>query len=102
MYRGTTPYIQLKIKNDDFDMSLIEVCHVSIESEGGGSFLTITNPVIDVENKSINFRLTQDQTLLFDVGKIKIQAKVKLNSGSVVSSIIVRTTMKEILEEAIM
>ena len=102
MYRSTTPTLILKIKNENFDMETIDVCHISIESESKQSELLITTPQIDKENKQITATLTQEQTLAFGVGGIKVQLKIKLKNGIVVPSVIVKTTMKEILEEAIM
>lgn len=102
MFRSTTPTVRLNIKNQDFDMSLIRVCHVTLESENKINKLIVENPIIDSENRRIQFRLTQEQTLKFNVGNIKIQAKMKLTNGSVISSQIVRTSMNEILEEELL
>jgi hypothetical protein len=102
MYRSTTPTLILKIKNENFDFETIKECHVTIESESKQTELLITNPTIDSENRRIMITLTQEQTLKFNVGIIKVQLKIKLKSGAVIPSVIVKTTMKEILEEAIM
>lgn len=99
MFRSTTPTVRLNVKNQDFDMSQIRVCHVTMESESKLNKLIIENPIIDEEHRRIQFRLTQEQTLSFNVGNIKIQVKIKLTNGSVISSQIVRTSMNEILEE---
>ncbi len=99
MFRSTTPTVRLNVKNQDFDMSQIRVCHVTMESENKLNKLVIEDPIIDVEHRRIQFRLTQEQTLGFNVGNIKIQVKIKLTNGSVISSQIVRTSMNEILEE---
>lgn len=102
MYRYTTPTIILKIKNDDFDMEQIDVCHVTLESERGGKQFVCTRPEIDTEEKTISFEMTQEQTQVFDVGIIKIQIRIKLYNGRVIPSKIVKTTMNEILEEQIL
>lgn len=102
MYRSTTPTIILKIKNEDFDLSLIDICHITIESEFSSDKLIIENPQIDIEEKTIAFTLTQQQTLDFSVGCIKIQIKAKLQNGIVIPSKIIKTKMYEILEEDIL
>lgn len=99
MYRVTTPTIILNIKNEDFDLSKIDVCHVTLKSEDGLHKVSYQNPEIDAENKQIKITMTQGETKLFNVGKIKIQIKAKLDNGVVIPSQIVYTTMKEILEE---
>lgn len=98
MYRSTTPTIILNVRNDDFDMNTIDICHVTIKSDDGLRKVLYENPDIDVENKQIRITMTQGDTKLFNVGKIKIQIKAKLDNGTVIPSQIVYTTMKEILE----
>lgn len=102
MYRSTTPTIILNVKNEDFDMSLIDVCHVGIKSESGTVKQIYENPIIDVENKRIVITLSQEDTLRFYVGKVKIQVKAKLKNGSVISSKILKIDIKEILEEEVL
>ena len=99
MFRSTTPIITLNVKNENFDMSQIRICHVTLESENKINKLIVEDPTVDAENKRIRFQLTQEQTSDFNVGNIKIQVKAKLTNGSVISSQIIRTSMNEILEE---
>lgn len=101
MYRGTTPVIILNIKNEHFDMDNIKLCHVTIESENGLNKIVYENPTIVAEDKRIMVQMTQEETLKFDVGFIKIQMKIKLQNDSVISSQIVRTRLNEILEEEV-
>ena len=98
MYRSTTPTIILNIRNDDFDMNTIDICHVTVKSDDNARKVLYENPDIDVENKQIRVTMTQSETKLFEVGKIKIQIKAKLDNGTVIPSQIVYTTMREILE----
>lgn len=102
MYRYTTPTIILKIKNEDFDMEQIDVCHVTVESERGGRQYICEHPEIDTEEKTIMFEMSQEDTKYFDVGMVKIQIRIKLYNGRVIPSKIVKTTMNEILEEQIL
>ena len=99
IYRSTTPTIILNIKNEDFDLSLINICHVTLESESGQTSLRKTAPEIDVENKKISITLTQEETAKFSTGIVNVQLKIKLNNGTVIPSKIVKIDMKKILEE---
>lgn len=102
IYRGTTPTIILKIKNDDFDMTAIEICHVTIVNESGRNKKVYDNPTIDVVNKTISIELSQQDTLNYETGNIQLQTKIKLDSGRVIASRIITTSMNKILEEQIL
>lgn len=102
MYRSTTPKIILRVKDPGFDLNEIDICHVSLKAESNGHSILIDDPVIDTEERTISFSLTQEQTLGFNLGTIKIQIKAKMNDGSVVASKVVRTKMNEILEEDVL
>ena len=103
VFRGTTPIIRLHIKNKNFDMETIDVCHVTIQNDNGKNKKVFQNPEIDVENKMINVALSQQDTLDYEYGKINIQPKIKLKkSGSVITCPIITTTMDQILEETIL
>ena len=99
IYRTTTPVLIFKIKNPDFDMSSIETCHVAIENKYNTNSLIIDDPMIDLEEKTIKVRLTQEQTQKYSVGVVKIQLKMKLNTDDVVSSSVIEGNILEILEE---
>ena len=101
MYRGTTPTVILNIKNEELDMSLISLCHVTLKSEGGLTKEIFDNITIDKENRRLYFTMSQEDTMDFCVGKIKIQARVKLSNDMVISSNIIITDMKELLEGAV-
>ena len=102
IYRGTTPTIILSVKNKDFDMSTISICHVTIQNDNGKNKKVFENPIIDVENKTISVELTQQDTLDYEYGNINLQVKIKLTSGRVIASRIIVTTMNRILEETVL
>lgn len=102
IFRGTTPTIILRIKNENFDMDTIDVCHVTIQNDNGKNKKVFENPNIDVEQKTISVPLSQRDTLDYQYGNIDIQMKIKLkDSGTVISHKILTTTMDKILEEEI-
>ena len=102
IYRTTTPVLIFKIKNDDFDMSSILICHITLENKNGLNSLTLDNPVIDTENKTVKVRLTQDQTAMFSIGLVRIQMKIKLKNDDVISTKVIEGDIMEILEEELL
>ena len=102
MIRGTTPIIKIKIKNPDFDMSTIDFAHISIENAGGKNNKVFEDTVIDTEEKTISYHLTQEDTLGFEVGPLSVQMKGKLLDGNIISHDPIITTMKKIQEETIL
>ena len=105
MYRSTTPTAILEVSFDDETVDVtevmrkIQICHVTFKSEDGLHKMLYTNPDIDPENHQIRITMTQSETKMFNVGRVKVQAKIKLENGTVVASDIVVDNMKEILEE---
>ena len=99
MYRATTPTLIFNIKNKDFDMTTIAICHVTIEGFMGTPQIIYEEPDIDVVNKTISVVMTQAETKQFAVGDVKIQLKIKLDNGSVICSKVIQSTIQEILEE---
>lgn len=99
MYRSTTPELIFTITNKDFDMTKIEICHVTIENFMGSYQKIYEEPDIDTEKKTISVVMSQEETLKFDAGNVKIQLKIKLDNGTVIASPIMTRDMHEILEE---
>ena len=99
MYRSTTPAIILNITNEEFNMEDIDICHITVKSQTGLHKVLYENPEIDIENRRVIVKMTQGETRLFNTGKVKIQMKLKLKDGNVISSKMIYTDIKEILEE---
>ena len=105
MYRSTTPTAILEVSFDDETVDVtevmqnIQICHVTFKSEDGLHKMLYENPTVDPEHHQIRITMTQAETKMFNVGKVKVQAKIKLNNGTVIASDIVVDNMKEILEE---
>lgn len=102
LYRGTTPTLSFKIENEDFDMTKIEICHITIQNKGGENKTVFDSPTIDTENKIISVELDQEDTLKYKEGKIELQIRIKLDTGRVVATPILVTEMNKILEETIL
>ena len=99
MYRSTTPELIFNINNTGFDMSAIEICHITVESDFTSHKIIYEQPEIDIEHKQIRQVMSQSETKAFTPGKVKIQLKVKMDNGSVICSPIILKDMNEILED---
>lgn len=100
-YRGTTPTIPFHIKGS-FDLSLIDIAHVTIKNKSTGKQKTFDG-TLDVENRILTISLTQEDTLYFNSGELKVQGKFKLTDGyTVIPSKMIEGKLEEILEEAIL
>ena len=99
LYRSTTPTIIMKINDEEFDMTEIEVCHLTIENDSGRNRKIFPNPEISLEDRTIIQTLTQDEMNSFETGTLYLQLKIRLINGTVIASKIVSTTLQKILEE---
>ena len=101
IFRGTTPVVILKINNEDFDMTTIDICHITIQNDSGRN-QKIFNASVDTENKTVSAELTQEDTLAYEEGYIYIQAKFKLVNDRVITHEPIRAKLHDILEEDIL
>lgn len=102
MRRYTTPTVTLWMPSLDFvGVSLFRVAFKC------GKYLliktfSISDSAVDAENKKIVINLTQAETAAMSVGIVKVQARLKYNNGTVVSTDEGLFPMKEILDEVTM
>lgn len=99
IFRGTTPTIILKIKNEDFDMTTISECYLTIQNKSGRNKKDFDNYTVDIENKLLYFALTQEDTLAYESGYIEVQLRIKLVNDKVITHDIITTTIGKILKE---
>ena len=97
--RGTTPTVVIQVEDEDYDMTLIDVCHVTIQNDSGRNQKIFSDCSLDNENKTISFVLSQEDTLNYEKGMINLQVRVKYKDGKADASDIFTGTMKQILEE---
>jgi hypothetical protein len=97
MIQGTTPTLLFKFS---VDLALIKEWRICFYQEGKENLIkTNTDCVVD-ENKVIYVKLTQEETLNFDVDKyIKIQVKALTQDNNVISSQTITTHTHEILDK---
>lgn len=101
-FRSTTPTVVLKVNDENFDMTQISICHVTIENDSGRNKKIFSDCQLDNEYKTISFTMSQEDTLSYESGTLLLQVKIKLVNDSVLASPIIRTTMEKILEEDIL
>ena len=79
MYRGTTPTIIFKFKND-INLDAFDQIWVTFKASNGVNATEITfdinDVVIDTEHKQLSIAFTQEQTLQFK-DKSKLQAQIR-------------------------
>lgn len=85
--RGTTPTITVKIKNEDIDLAnvaqfwlyIYQTLQIKIDK-------TITDAVIDAEEKTVTFRLSQQNTLALSKGQGIIQIRLLMDDDSALAT----------------
>lgn len=88
MVRGTTPTFQLKITDDDVDLT--QALNVYATFKQLGIQLDKSGEDIVVNEKQVDVYLTQEETLQFSEGDIEIQLNWTYANGSRAATIIKR------------
>lgn len=97
MVQGTTPTLLFKFS---VDLALIKEWRICFYQEGKENLIKTNTDCIVDENKVIYVKLTQEETLNFDVDKyIKIQVKALTQDSNVISSQTITTHTHEILDK---
>ena len=97
MRRGTTPTLRINVKGVEVD----KLTSIYLTLKQGNVELEKTNVEIDTENNRLIVDLSQEETLMFDAGGIKVQFRAILENGRAVASNIVLSNMNEILKEGV-
>ena len=100
MERGTNPLIILNL-HTDLDLSTVRTARVVVSSEAETHKIAYDNITIDSEEKTATFQMSQEDTLSFYPGKIKIQLRIKFQNGSVKASKIIKTNLYDCLEDVV-
>ena len=112
MRRGTTPLHKFYV---DADLSDLDVLYITYEQNGSVVLEKELEDVeVNVEEKMISTRLSQDETLLFDTtsnygtmsefsyatdNRVRIQIRWRRNDDRAYASDIITTTAEEILKD---
>lgn len=93
MNRGSTP-TQLFNLGIDLREAAVYVTY----SQHGETIIERTNDTIEIRESQIEFKLTQEETLKLEQGRLEIQIKFKLPDGTVDYSEIINTEAKRVLK----
>ena len=109
MRQGSTPTINLVIPGADYDLSY--ATHVWVTFDQNGTQVVrkwwrypddpSDNDNISVSGQTITVKLTQEETLGFEVGKVSVQAKMKKDDfdDSTTNDDVAVTTIKKLKVE---
>ena len=96
--RGTTPIFTLTFT----DVDLTGAAHVYVTFKQGGRILTKSDADLTVTATNIEVGLTQEETLMFNVGNVQIQANWTLANGSRTASEVVNYALtKQLLAKVV-
>lgn len=103
MYRGTTPTIAFVIKSV-LDLTTVTDIWVTIKNGKYEKTFKMSDGSVELSptDKRVSISLTQEDTLEFTEGAVRIQLKFLTDSDKVYASPIVITEMKQVLNEEIM
>lgn len=97
MWRGTTPVHRFTLpegmSGNDF-----EVLYITY-SQNSHTVLEKEKAQLLFDGNEVIVHLSQEDTLCFDPGPVKIQLRAKLPDGQAVASNIISTTAKEVLKD---
>lgn len=99
MRRGTTPTHTFTLL---LDASAIEAAQVTY-AQAGRVVLTKQTPDIAVEGNTISYKLTQEETLLFDASeRAEIQVRLLTAGGDALASSIISIGVERILNDEVL
>ena len=98
MTRGTTPTYIIDFK-EEIDFSSVTTWVVTLRQ--AGRKLSIEDPVVDLENRTIKVTLNQEQTLRFARGQAELQVRGVFADGTAFASDIGSVPINEVLDARI-
>lgn len=99
MYRGSTPLHTFTFPFDIGDLSEIIITY----NQKGNNVLEKRKEDLDISGNVASFRLTQEESYIFDpLNRVKIQVKILTGDGIVEFSDMVYTSVKEVLNTEIL
>lgn len=100
MRRGTTPEITINVKG----ISIDALKNIEITFEQNGIKVVKTDNIsMDYDNNTLSVWLSQDETLMFNVGIVSVQVRAVLNESEIViASKIRQMSMEKVLNESVL
>lgn len=99
MWRGTTPTHVFTLP-DEFADTAFETVFVTY-SQNGSAVLEKTASDLTREENRLTLSLSQEDTLRFSEGAVKIQLRVKTAAGQALASSIISITASELLKDGV-
>ncbi len=97
MWRGTTPVHTFTLP-EGVDLADFDVVYVTY-SQGGRTVLEKNKDELVAADNGYRLFFSQEDTLCFSPGPVKIQIRARLHDGRAVASDIISTTALEILKD---
>ena len=97
MTRGTTPTIRITVK----DIESLDGNDVYVTIKQGCVNLTIEGDDLTIDENTIEFTLTQEQTLMFRQGPAKIQVRGKHGDTAWASQVVTANNINPILRDGV-
>ena len=83
MYRGTTPTLKWTVTSKDLDLTKIKQLWLTFKNPKDEKY-TLSKSIEDVEindeDKTISYKLTQEETLTFRAGVIEAQIRILMDN----------------------
>lgn len=99
MIRGTTPTVTV-----DTDRNLVGFpCVILTLEDSAGTEVNVEGPGanMSVSSTKVVARLTQEQTLALEAGKVKLQIRAVDTAGNAIASDIMTTTLGDVLRDGV-
>ena len=98
MIRGTTPTLRFFLP---FSVDRLDVAYITMQQDGM-DVIEKTLEDCDAEGSELSFRMTQDDTLKLEAGRmVEIQLRVRLKTGDALASEIMRAPASRILKDGV-
>lgn len=99
MWRGTTPTHVFSFPEEYAD-TVFSAVYVTYYQDGK-TVLEKTGNSLSFLDNTVTLTLTQEETLLFSEGQVKIQIRARTAAGTAVASNIISTTANAILKDGV-
>ena len=100
MYRGTTPTFELKITDQDIDLTEADHVYVTFRTKKGKT--TYTGNQLEVTAHEVDVYLSQEETLAFPLGTADVQINWTYDDGKRACTNIARIVISENLLEVVL
>lgn len=102
MYRGTTPTLIFNI-SEGLNLDNILDIWITVKNYSHKKTYKLSNREIEFEpdERKMLVDMSQEDTLAFCVGKVKIQARFLTNENKAYASVIVEKDINEILQDGV-